>query len=49
MKQKLTFPPGYWEEYERRVEALEAQGLTRSDAQGCVDCEDGDIRATVQA
>lgn len=27
------------QEYERRVQAYEAQGLTRSDAQGVVDCE----------
>jgi hypothetical protein len=30
----------YWNEYERRVEKLEAEGLTRSDAQGVVDAED---------
>ena len=30
----------YWIEYERRVQELEAQGLTRSDAQGVVDAED---------
>lgn len=28
-----------WELYERRVQALEDQGLTRSDAQGIVDME----------
>lgn len=28
------------DEYERRVQALEAEGMTRSDAQGCVDAED---------
>ena len=28
-----------WAEYERRVQAYEAQGLTRSDAQGVVDAE----------
>ena len=28
-----------WADYERRVEALEAEGLTRSDAQAVVDCE----------
>jgi len=27
------------EEYELRVQALELEGLTRSDAQGCVDAE----------
>lgn len=27
-------------DYELRVRALEQQGLTRSDAQGCVDAED---------
>ena len=27
-------------EYDRRVEALEDEGLTRSDAQGVVDAED---------
>lgn len=33
-----TVPSG-WEEYERRVREYEEQGLTRSDAQGVVDCE----------
>ena len=28
------------EEYERRVQAYEAQGMTRSDAQGVVEAED---------
>lgn len=28
-----------WADYERRVQALEAQGLTRSDAQAVVDAE----------
>jgi hypothetical protein len=28
-----------WREYDRRVTALEAQGCTRSDAQGIVDAE----------
>ena len=28
-----------WIEYERRVQKLEAEGLTRSDAQGVVDAE----------
>ena len=30
-----------WEEYERRVSELEAEGLDRSDAQGVVDIEMG--------
>ena len=30
-----------WEEYERRVAALEAEGLDRSDAQSVVDIEMG--------
>jgi len=30
----------YWNRYEKRVAALEAQGITRSDAQGIVDAED---------
>ena len=30
-----------WEEYERRVAALEAEGIDRSDAQGIVDIEMG--------
>ena len=29
-----------WQEYERRVQSLEDEGLTRSDAQGVVDAED---------
>lgn len=29
--------PRNWHEYEREVEKLEEQGLTRSDAQGAVD------------
>ena len=29
-----------WQTYDRRVQALEAEGLTRSDAQGVVDAED---------
>jgi len=29
----------YWDEYEKRVEALEAQGMNRSDAQGIIDVE----------
>jgi hypothetical protein len=29
----------YWIEYERRVQKLEAEGLTRSDAQAVVDAE----------
>lgn len=29
----------YWREYDRRCLAYEAQGMTRSDAQGCVDVE----------
>lgn len=29
-----------WEEYERRVQAYEDTGMTRSDAQGVVDAED---------
>jgi hypothetical protein len=28
-----------WQEYERRVSELEAEGLDRSDAQGVVDAE----------
>lgn len=28
-----------WEEYERRVQAYEDQGICRSDAQGIVDAE----------
>lgn len=28
-----------WEEYERRVAAYEAEGMTRSDAQSVVDAE----------
>ncbi len=31
-------PPG-WERYEARVRELEAEGLTRSDAQGVADLE----------
>jgi len=30
----------YWVEYEKRVTDLEAEGLTRSDAQAIVDAED---------
>ena len=30
-----------WDEYERRVQAYEDLGLTRSDAQGVVDAEIG--------
>ena len=30
----------YWVEYDKRVEQLEAEGLTRSDAQAIVDAED---------
>ena len=29
----------YWREYERRVQAYEAQDMTTSDAQGIVDIE----------
>lgn len=29
----------YWEEYDRRVNLLEKEGLTRSDAQSIVDIE----------
>tara|TARA_R110000851_G_scaffold303152_1_gene460686 strand:+ start:95 stop:223 length:129 start_codon:yes stop_codon:yes gene_type:complete len=29
-----------WKEYEKRVNELETEGLTRSDAQGVVDAED---------
>jgi hypothetical protein len=29
-----------WQEYDRRVQSLEDEGLTRSDAQGCIDAED---------
>jgi hypothetical protein len=28
-----------WDEYERRVQVLEDEGMTRSDAQGIVDME----------
>lgn len=28
-----------WEDYERRVQAYEAEGMTRSDAQAVVDAE----------
>jgi hypothetical protein len=30
----------YWEEYEKRVQAYEDEGCTRSDAQSIVDAED---------
>ena len=30
----------YWTEYEKRVKELEAEGLTRSDAQGVADAEE---------
>lgn len=30
-----------WSEYDRKVQALEAEGLTRSDAQGVIDLEMG--------
>tara|TARA_R110000787_G_C13175730_1_gene421278 strand:- start:9 stop:137 length:129 start_codon:yes stop_codon:yes gene_type:complete len=29
-----------WKEYEKRVRQLEAEGLTRSDAQAVIDAED---------
>lgn len=32
--------PEQWEAYERRVQELEAEGMTRSDAQGCADAEE---------
>lgn len=28
-----------WNKWEKRVQELEAEGLTRSDAQGATDCE----------
>jgi hypothetical protein len=36
---KIQLSPG-WQAYDNRVQALEDEGLTRSDAQGVVDAED---------
>ena len=32
--------PEYWKDYDERCRALEAEGLTRSDAQGVIGAED---------
>ena len=41
MADKRELPVSYTNgEYERRVQSLEDEGLTRSDAQGCIDAED---------
>ena len=36
---QMSWTAKQWEVYEARVEALEREGCTRSDAQGVTDCE----------
>jgi hypothetical protein len=36
---QMGWNEGQWAKYEARVEALEREGCTRSDAQGVTDCE----------